>query len=139
MNDYEHRTGFAAILLVALVMIAVGIFGPRAEAASVAEQAHLALAPRAPFVRTDWTLDLGTSNVTATTRAWIYKLDCRTGAVTNVYGMTVQPVTWHGTILVSSGPLQVFAGDCLLPAGNASIGPQTVSTIGPLYRFPGRP
>lgn len=119
--------------------IAVGVFGPRAEAASVAEQAHLALAPRAPFVRTDWKLNLGSRDVTATTRTWIYELDCSTGAVTHVYGMTTRTITWHGTILASSGPLQVLAGQCLLPAANASIGGQTVSTIGPLYRFPGRP
>lgn len=135
MNDYEHRTGFVALLIVALVMIAVGIWAPRAEAAGVAIPAHLQPWPRPGFVRTDWAVDLGRSNRTVTTRAWIYRVDCGTGAFLKVLSPLAKTVTFHGRIQATSNSYQVHPGDCLRAAGNATVGGPLISSLSGTYRW----
>lgn len=124
---------FLALTAAALVW---GPLAPTARAASVAEQATLQPVPRPPFVTTQWQVNVVSGDTPVTTRAWIYKWDCRTGAFLGTVSFRTSSTTRVGTNLVSSAPYQVLAGDCLQPAGNATTAKgQVVSTQGPVYRW----
>jgi hypothetical protein len=109
---------------------------PAQSTGTVTTAAHLEVHPRAPYVRTAWTMNPGTTGQVLVS-TWIARVDCNTGrnlatlGLSQIGGMDVGTGTWY------SRDVQVLPPECLIPAGNVvdTAGHVLASSVGPLYRW----
>lgn len=109
---------------------------PASAAGSVQTAAHLIVSPAPPYVKAEWTASPGTT-ATVLESTWIVRVNCTTGApIANLGLRQIGSSGNAGPRTMRSNPVQVLAGDCLVPAGNITRnGAVLASSVGPTYRW----
>lgn len=124
-------------VLAFLLACAIVVFTPLAQAAgSVQTAAHLIVSPAPPYVRAQWTASPGTTAAIVES-TWIVRVNCSSGAFIASLGLRQIGSSGNaGPRTMRSNPVQVLAGDCLVPAGNLTRnGAVLASSVGPTYRW----
>lgn len=123
----------------AALALTIGLALPAQAAAqpTIVSGAALEVYPRPPFVDTTYRTDLGSIRRTVYEQAWIYRVDRATNQIKATLGFRSLRLVnvCCRTDTVNSYPVQVLAGDCLIPAGHvlSATGAVYASTVGPRY------